>query len=88
VNVRTKHPFTIYLCYRRVTPAAIVVLPLSRIVYSAVTVSSEPPKRPKRQTSGDLRIGLHQYKLIRDDGMLRQEFPNTVYAFRTPPSNI
>ena len=61
----------------------IVVLPLSHFIYSAVTVSPELAKWPKRLTSGELRIGLRRHKLIcGKDGTLRQEFPNVVYVLR------
>ena len=52
---------------------------LSHFICSAVAISPELAKWPKRLTSGELRIGPRRHKLICDeDGILRQEFPNVV----------
>ena len=52
---------------------------LSHFICSAVAISPEVAKWPKRLTSGELRIGPRRHKLICDeDGTLRQEFLNVV----------
>ena len=62
---------------------------LTHFIYSAVTVSPESTKWPKRLTSGELRIGPHPHKLICDDGgTLRQEFPNVLYVLRPSLSHL
>jgi len=86
-HVHTKHPHTTYPRCRRVTPATIVVLPLSHFVYSAVTVRVSP-ESPKRLTSGELRIGPRRHELECDDGTLRQQFPDVVYVFCTSLPHI
>ena len=67
----------------------IVVLPLSHFICSAVTISPELAKSPKRLTSGELRIGPRQHKLIcGEGGTLRHEFPNVLYVSRPSLSDL